>query len=291
VAALSAAALSAEWARPDPPSDEAVERTYRPLGSEFRRERIPIEDGNLSCLHRPGTGPALILIPGTFSDHRVCTDTVRHLHPKLHLLIVENRGLGGSWPPPESGSIEQCARDALRVADHLGVETFYVGGHSLGGMIAIEVGRRAADRVRGIICIEGWTSWQAARDAFGHDMKSTLTDEQLATMAGYRKQVLERWSVEQVEAFARIWRQWDGSGFLEQTHLPVLSMWGDRGKARPAQETLRVPKRDNIQVVWFENAAHVLLLQRPREVAEAINQFIARQPVVPQAVQPDVKPR
>jgi pimeloyl-ACP methyl ester carboxylesterase len=250
--------------------------TLRPLGPEFRRERIPIEDGHLSCLHRPGGGPPLILIPGTFSDHRVYTDAVRHLDPKRWLVIVENRGLGGSWPPPENGSIEQCARDVIRVADHLGVETFYIGGHSLGGMIAIEVGRLATDRVRGIVCIEGWTSWRAARDAFGYDMKSTLTDAQLATLAAYREQVLERWSAKQVKAFGRIWRQWDGTAFLERTQLPVLSMWGDRGKTRPALTRLRVPDRDNIQIVWFESAAHVLLLQRPREVAESINAFIAR---------------
>ncbi len=85
--------------------------------------------------------------------------------------------------------VEQCAQDALLVAEKLGLESFYIGGHSLGGMISLEVGRRAPDKLRGVISLEGWTSWHAARDAFHSDMKATLTDEQLAELAAYRREV------------------------------------------------------------------------------------------------------
>ena len=71
------------------------------------------------------------------------------------LVIFENRGLGGSWPPPEEASIEKCALDAIVVLNDLKIKSFYVGGHSLGGMIALEIGKQCSSRVLGVISIEG----------------------------------------------------------------------------------------------------------------------------------------
>ncbi len=167
----------------------------------FKDHVIPIEGGHLCCAHRPGNGPTLILIPGTFSDSRVFAKLAPLLDEDLNLIIIENRGLGKSWPPPENGSIEQCARDALLLADHLGANSFYIGGHSLGGMISLEVGRQAPDKVRGIISLEGWTHWRAAKDAFQSDMKATLTEQELAEAAEYRREVLAKWSEPQVKSF------------------------------------------------------------------------------------------
>lgn len=118
------------------------------LGAEFAQSLVPISGGQISCYRRPGTGPTLLLIPGTFSDARMYAPLIRELDPSLDLLLLENRGLGGSWPPPEQSSIEQCSADAAFVLDALHVDRFYVGGHSLGGMIAIEMGRQFPDRAR-----------------------------------------------------------------------------------------------------------------------------------------------
>lgn len=236
---------------------------------------VQVEGGQLSCFRRPGSGPVLLLIPGTFSDARYYVATVRELVPAFELLILENRGLGGSWPPPESSSIEACASDAIAVLDALNIDACYVGGHSLGGMIAIELGRQIPERVLGIVSIEGWTNSRAASDAFQSDMKSTLSPEQLAEMEAYRADVLRRWTPEQRSMFGRIWRQWDGAEILRATTLPVLELYGDRNRPRPDPSLLGIPKRDNIRLVWLGGASHSLPLERPRDVAAEINRFIA----------------
>ena len=240
----------------------------------FVEHLIDIEGGQLCCVQRHGDGPTLMLIPGTFSDSRAFARLVSHLDSSLNLLLVENRGLGRSWPPPEDGSIEQCAQDELRIADELGVDSFFVGGHSLGGMISIELARVAPERLRGVISIEGWSHWTAARDAFAGDMASTLSEAQLAEQAAYRQDVLKDWTDEQRSAFGRIWRKWDGELTLKETQLPVLELYGDRGRATATREQLRIPDRENIRLQWFSGAAHKLPYERPREVATAINEFI-----------------
>lgn len=243
----------------------------------FEDRIIEIDGGQLCCAYRKGDGPPLMLIPGTFSDSRAFAKLVPHLRDDLTLLIVENRGLGKSWPPPEpgEGSIEQCARDALLIADKMGITSFYVGGHSLGGMISLEIGRRAPEKLRGVISLEGWTHWHAARDGFQSEMRVTLTEEQIAELAAYRKDVLARWSPEQVASFGKIWRAWDGSSFLAETSLPVLEIYGDRGRARPTRKALRIPDRPNIELVWIDNSSHSLHYQHPLAAAAAINRFIA----------------
>jgi pimeloyl-ACP methyl ester carboxylesterase len=253
----------------------AIRLVEQRLGPEFRQCFVPVEGGILSCYRRSGAGPTLLLMPGTFSDSRNYALTVQALDANYDLLILENRGIGGSWPPPETSSIEECATDAISVLDALRVEKCFVGGHSLGGMIALELGRRIPERVRGVISIEGWTNSQAAKDAFQGDMKSTLSEEQLAEMERYRADVLRLWTAEQRSGFGSIWKKWNGAEFLQRTSLPVLELYGDRNKPRPAQEVLGIPQRDNIEFVWFGGASHSLLVERPAEVAAEINRFVA----------------
>lgn len=244
------------------------------FSGDFVEHLIPIDGGQLCCVRRKGTGPTLMLIPGTFSDSRTFHWLVPYLDKDLDLLLVENRGLGKSWPPPENSSIEQCARDALLIAQAMNVTSFYVGGHSLGGMISIELAGVAPEKLRGVISLEGWTHWHAARDAFDYDMKSTLTENKLKLFADYRQLMLNKWSEKQVKDFGRIWRKWDGQPILQTTVLPVLELYGDRGKTPASLEQLKIPNRKNIELKWLHNASHKIHFERPKIVADAMNQFI-----------------
>ena len=250
-------------------------RDMRIGNRDFTPGRLDSDEGDLVYLHSRGSGPSLLLIPGSFGDSLVFDPVVPYLPGDFNLVIGEIRGHGGSWPPPARGSIEQFASDAVAIADAAGLDVFYVGGHSIGGMISLEVGRRCPERVRGVIAIEGWTSSGAAQ-AFKGVIVNTLSEEQMAKRQETRERVTKDWTEEQVREFARIWRRWDGYDFLATTEIPVLEIWGDRAQPRPPLEKLLIPERENIEVVWMEGASHSLLLERPREVAAAISAFIRR---------------
>lgn len=247
-----------------------------PEPQPFSRGSIATEEGRVSYVHRPGEGPSLILIPGSYSDSNQWTETVKGLPSDLELILFEIRGHGESWPPPANGSIEQFAQDALKVADAVQAKSFYVGGHSIGGMVALEVGRQRPQAVKGIISIEGWTNRDGAKEAFGGRMYSTLTPEQESARNAERLRVTAQWTEEQINRFGRIWTQWDGSDFLNTTNLPILEVYGDRGREPPSLQQLHIPKRDNIDVLWLKGASHALPLERPNELAEAIMHFIDR---------------
>jgi pimeloyl-ACP methyl ester carboxylesterase len=152
-----------------------------------------------------------------------------------------------------------------------------VGGHSIGGMIAIELGGRHPDRVKGMVAIEGWTHYKVARNAFNGQNDLTLSVAQRARRDELRKPVMSRWTAEQIKAFTSIWRTWNGIELLRDTPLPVLELWGDRKLPyHPNREMMQIPDRPNIELQWIAGASHFLPLERPGDVAKAMNAFIRR---------------
>jgi pimeloyl-ACP methyl ester carboxylesterase len=246
------------------------------IGPGFTRDHVSLNGAEISYVIRQRSGPVLVLVPGSLVGADDWSEVVASVDPDLTIMIVELRGHGASWPPPENGSISSFADDVLRAVRHARVERFYVGGHSIGGMIAIEIGGRHPDLVKGIVSIEGWTHHSVAQDAFGGQNVETLSAAQLARRDELRKPVMSRWTPQQVKDFTAVWRNWNGYDLLNQTPLPVLELWGDRLRPHPTPSQMHIPDRPNIELQWVAGASHFLPLEKPAEVAAAVNAFIRR---------------
>ena len=75
--------------------------------------------------------------------------------------------------------------------------------------------------------------------------------------------------------FSRFWRRWDGGPILAATLLPVLEIYGDRGRAAPPREALGIPARRNIDLQVIAGVSHYVHVERPHEVALACRRFLA----------------
>lgn len=221
-----------------------------------------------------GTGPTLVLIPGTWGNARTRGPFVERLDADLRLVCVALAGQDDNWPPPREPSIPQFSEDVRRLADHLGLSRFFVGGNSLGGMIAIDLLRLSPERILGAIAIEGWTHWTVKREAFDDDTSSTLNDDQRAFLAEVRRALLDRWDPDLRETYGTMWQQWDGWDILATAQAPVLEIWGDRGRPRPDRSIMRIPDRENITLEWIAGASHALLIEAPDHLATLINAFV-----------------
>jgi pimeloyl-ACP methyl ester carboxylesterase len=56
----------------------------------------------------------------------------------------------------------------------------------------------------------------------------------------------------------------------------VLELWGDRNQPHPSREVMQIPDRPKIELQWITGASHFLPLERPAEVAAAVNAFVRR---------------
>jgi len=118
-------------------------------------------------LHGPtasGQQPSpLVLVAGLASDCQSWAPVLPKLTAERQVLIFDNRGCGRSQPQNAPNSIGLMADDCLALADHLGLERFDLLGHSMGGFIALEIARRAPQRLSRLV-LSNTGAGQSARN-------------------------------------------------------------------------------------------------------------------------------
>jgi pimeloyl-ACP methyl ester carboxylesterase len=259
----------------------AEESAARPKPADalaaFESQTLRLPDGKrMNCHARAGNGPALVLVPGTWGDIHGFMPLIALLPKDIPIIVIELCWQGGHVPPTLDLSIEELADDVVWVLKALKVERFYVGGHSIGGMITVELAGRNVPGLMGAIPLEGWTHHTVVQTAFDDVVVGELTSSQKAQRQAYRTRGRGHLSDEQLKAIASIWRRWNGFECLMRSQVPILHIWGDRGKPRRNREALQIPNRPSIQIAWITGASHLLLVEAPEDVAELIGAFIQR---------------
>jgi pimeloyl-ACP methyl ester carboxylesterase len=96
---------------------------------------------------RRGSGPPLLLIHGIGSQWQMWTPVMDRLAEQRDVIALDLPGFGESLPIDGAApSIPELAGSVARFAEELGVERPHVAGNSLGGAVALELGRRGAVR-------------------------------------------------------------------------------------------------------------------------------------------------
>lgn len=259
--------------------DAAPAARERTVLDTFRKQTHTLPEGRrMNSYTRPGDNPALVLIPGTWGDFHRFAPLIARLPETLPIVVMELCWQGGLVPPSVDLTMEQLADDTLRVVEELGLARFYVGGHSIGGMIAVEIAGRDVPGLVGALPMEGWTHHTVVQTAFDGVVVGELTPEQAAQSAAERAAGRAHLSEEQCAAVATIWQRWNGYAALTRSAVPQCHLWGDRGKPRPDRRALQIPDRPSIEVAWIAGASHPLLLQAPDAVAEVVRRFIEAHP-------------
>jgi 3-oxoadipate enol-lactonase len=135
---------------------------------ELNGQRIFYEDSG-------GDGPAIIFGHGFLMDHTMFDAQLRLLAPNYRVIRHDQRGFGQTEGDGKSFTYWDCADDAVRLCEHLGIKKAVFGGMSQGGFVSLRVALRYPERVKALVLI----STQAGVD-----------DEQ--RLEGYRK-MLDTW--------------------------------------------------------------------------------------------------
>ena len=226
--------------------------------------------------------------------------------PSLHgyrLIAYHRRGYGESDPTTPL-SLEEQARDALTLLDHLGVERAHIVGHSHGGVIALQLALAAPQRAQTLTLIEPTLSFftsPALLNVFG----------------GILGQVYEKFGAGDVAGAAETFLTGAfGPGFREITDrnlpgswaqivkdcptalgvdAPSLQTWGigPTNLARINTPALSIFHMDavpffqemhegmaqsmpHVESLVIPNVTHLMQIADPRSVAEGVAGFLAR---------------
>lgn len=108
------------------------------------------EDGARLAYRDEGQGLPLLCLPGLTRSMADFDYLIPHL-PPLRLIRMDYRGRGESdWTGAATYTVEQEAKDAVALLNHLGVAKAAILGTSRGGLIGMVLGAVARDRVLGL---------------------------------------------------------------------------------------------------------------------------------------------
>jgi pimeloyl-ACP methyl ester carboxylesterase len=261
---------------------------------------VAVDGGQIVC-RAIGKGPPLLALNGfgaTSSDWD--PSFIDRLASSNELILLNNRGIGGSTDDGQSFDIEKLAADTAHVIETLGIEHASVMGWSMGGFIAQAFSVKYAARVNKLVLLStdpggieadlaspgvwselldtsGTPNEQARRMLFllfptdvAESFYRQFGDIVAATRAKLSAELLNRQA-----AAMEAWHRNGPTSQLRHLRVPVLIATGMRDIVIPASNALKLV--NTIPGAWlaqFPHGGHAFIAQYPRMLADLINTFL-----------------
>jgi haloalkane dehalogenase len=282
----------------------------------YPRRRVPVLDTEMACVDA-GSGDPVVFLHGNPTSSYLWRNVIPHVEPVGRCLAPDLVGMGDSAPAP-AGSYRfvDHARYLDAWFEALGLRRVTLVVHDWGSALGFHWARRHPERVRGLVYMEAlvrpvtWAEWpeparkifQALRSPAGEEMvlqKNVFVERILpasvlrrlgeAEMAVYRRRYREpgesrrptlTWPRQipidgepaDVVAVAEAYARW-----LATSDVPKLFVNAEPGVilTGPQREFCRRwPNQREITV----RGSHFLQEDSPREIGEAVVQFVSRLP-------------
>ena len=240
-----------------------------------------------------GNGEPLVLYHGLTGSGERWRDTgyTSGLSDRYRLILIDARGHGTSDKPhdPEAYARRRQATDVVTVLDDLGIDSARFWGHSMGGDVALTLGRHHPDRVCALV-ITGYSPYAAAGEeaaemaAWAEDLQGGMA----GFVTGYEgrhgllpEEARARWLANDGEALAAcvasMIAESDGSQVadLPQIQTPALLLVGTKEPFfEKARETARLLPCGAF--VALEGLDHVQTFFRSDLVLPQVSAFLSR---------------
>jgi len=133
---------------------------------------LVLSDGDTIFFQHHGSGTPLFLVSGLAGRADFWSSHIDRLSKQYLVVTHDHRGTGASSRRRMNFSIEQMSSDVIALADHIGVESFLVVGHSTGGAIAQTLALDYPDRIRALVLSATW----AGKDSYIESLFSLRSD-------------------------------------------------------------------------------------------------------------------
>ena len=235
---------------------------------------IPMSWGEMAYLDSGSSTPPLLFLHGTGCDVSDWMSVTEKLPRNQRCIALNFRGHGESRVPIESFTLGSLAEDVEHLANHLNLHELVIVGHSLGGMVAMEVARRSS-RVKGLVLLEGWTSLSSAGSAFDTGrFYGSLSQAAIAQIQRKFEDMRSRFQAEVWNDFWESVKNFDAYTYLQDAQIPIYEVFGSMGRNDLTKKKLRIPSNPNIRWVWVPNAGHYLPQECPTEVAKVVDKVV-----------------
>jgi pimeloyl-ACP methyl ester carboxylesterase len=242
------------------------------------------------ALTRSGSGEPLVLVHPLGGDRHVWDPVIPDLSADHDCIAVDMPGFGDSPQLPDDvpATAAAIAASVIDTLDALGIESAHVAGISLGGWVALELGKTGRARSVTAICTAGlWQRPLGPRRNAARDIARTLLpvlplavrSRRLRTLA-FRGTMTDPTQITATDALQRIRAYANGPGFdsanaemraavftgFDEIPAPVTLAWGEHDRlVRPPSNPPAVARS-----VLLTGCGHVPTWDDPTQVAALI---------------------
>lgn len=245
-----------------------------------------------------GTGETLLLLHGFAASSDTWDGWMARLSPHYHVIAVDVAPFGVTGPLPGrtmSTAELQNFMDAL--VEKLGLESFYLGGNSLGGYISWNYALRHPEKVKKLILVDSAGYPMEAplpvklmrtpvlRDITAHFSPYFIVQQSVRDVYGHPENV----TAAQVQRYHDMMRR-EGSrpavsdlvssldfnpAGLKQLKVPTLILWGARDKwIPPAHAALFQRDIAGSQLIMYEELGHIPMEEDPARTSLDAERFL-----------------
>lgn len=271
--------------------------------------RLQVNDAEIEYqVH--GTGESVLLIPVSVVADGLGLPLFGQpeLASRYQLIHYHRRGYMGSTLGSERLTMALQARDAAALLNHLGVTSAHIAGHSIGGLIALQLALDAPSLVHSLALLEPSVPMVPGGQA---NLERVFLPMLNAYRSGNKREAVETFSdavfgpnwesiveqvipggveqaIKDVDTFIQElpgMRDWQfGPEQAAAIRQPVLSVLGIRGNqyVKDVRKLIHawLPQTKDLNVA----TTHLLQMQDPQAAAHGLAEFFARHPIAHQAV-------
>jgi pimeloyl-ACP methyl ester carboxylesterase len=238
----------------------------------------------------PGRDPAIVLLHGWCCDRSFLAPQIEYFASRdHHVVALDLRGHGQSGRGPESAesSVELLADDVAWLIEQLGLGRVMVAGHSMGGVVALELANRRAELVERIAMLDSIVAipshLEAAAQGLSRLLDSPRCSETIAefvekwlvvpgTDATLVRRVVDAMSGAHPGVALACWESlvaYDDRGALKACPVPLLFVASENSVACLAELPDMNP---GLELACIAGVSHF----HPLEAPDATNQLLER---------------